>query len=49
MSNVLALLGFVLIIVAVALLVGWRWSVLGIGLVLLLAAYATHTQEEPPA
>jgi hypothetical protein len=45
MSNVLALLGFVLVLVAVALLAGWRWSILGAGAVVLLAAYAAHTQE----
>lgn len=45
MSNVLAFLGFVAILVAVALLAGWRWSILGVGLVLLLAAYAAHTQD----
>lgn len=46
LSNCLALLGVALLTLAVGELAGIWWAVLLIGLVLIVMAYAVHTQEQ---
>jgi hypothetical protein len=48
LSNIIAALGTLLIVVAVAGLAGGWWACLVLGVFLLASAYALHLQAAPP-
>lgn len=43
LSNVVAALGVACVLAAVMVLAGWPWALLGLGVVLILSAYAMST------
>lgn len=45
MSNLLTALGVLIFLMFLALLAGWRWSGLVLGLVVTAAGYAAHRSE----
>ena len=49
LSNLIAALGTLLIVIAVAGLAGGWWACLVLGLFLLVSAYALHRQAQPVA